>query len=124
MAEKRFDYVLNEFDEIEYITDIVDCEDRDFSDFLDFVNDLSKYTEKLERRNKQLHKDYKALKIQYDWLNDCSKELSIRNDRQAKRLKELYTLVEKEDWETLRGIIQELKEYEELLQKEWGYYGE
>ena len=49
MTEKRFDCVLNEFDEIEYISDIVDCEDRDFPDFLDYVNKMSKENEQLRK---------------------------------------------------------------------------
>ena len=46
--DKRFDVVMNEFDEVEYITDIVDCEDRDFADFLDYVNELSYENEQLK----------------------------------------------------------------------------
>lgn len=38
---KRFDVVLNEFDEIEYIADIIGCEDRDFVEFMDFVEELA-----------------------------------------------------------------------------------
>lgn len=56
MTDKRFDYVMNEFDEIEYITDIVDCEDRDFADFLDYANKMAKENEQLKQRiNSRLH---------------------------------------------------------------------
>ena len=54
MTEKRFDCVLNEFDEIEYITDTVDCEDRDFIDFLDFANDLADENVKLKTTIKEV----------------------------------------------------------------------
>lgn len=54
MTEKRFDYVMNEFDEIEYITDIVDCEDRDFAEFLDCVNEMAKENEQLKSELKML----------------------------------------------------------------------
>ena len=57
MSEKRFDVVLNEFDEIEYITDIVDCEDRDFADFLDYANELAD-------ENKELKSEIQKLKNQ------------------------------------------------------------
>ena len=33
MTEKRFEVVMNEFDEVEYITDIVGYEYMDFADF-------------------------------------------------------------------------------------------
>ena len=49
MTEKRFDVVMNEFDEVEYITDIVDCEDRDFADFIEFANEMAKENEKLKQ---------------------------------------------------------------------------
>ena len=54
MSEKRFDVVLNEFDEIEYITDIVDCEDRDFADFIDFANEMAEENERLKKENEDL----------------------------------------------------------------------
>ena len=56
-----------------------------------------------------------------DLLNDLHKEnqqLQERNDRQAKQLDNLYTLIEKQDWKTLKGIIQEFQECDERLQKE------
>ena len=36
MTEKRFEVVMNEFDEVEYIMDKVMMEDRDFAEFIDF----------------------------------------------------------------------------------------
>ena len=56
MTEKRFDCILNEFDEIEYISDIVDCEDRDFADFMDYVNEMAKENEQLKQDNQRLIK--------------------------------------------------------------------
>ena len=49
MTEKRFDVVMNEFDEVEYITDIVDCEDRDFADFIEFANEMAEENEQLKQ---------------------------------------------------------------------------
>ena len=51
-----------------------------------------------------------------------TQELQERNDRQAEQLDNLYTLIEKEDWGTLQRILQEFKECEEQLQKEWSGY--
>ena len=60
-------------------------------------------------------------------LNELAEEntrLKERNNRQAKQLDNLYNLIEKQDWETLKGLIQEFQECEEQLQKEWGTYGD
>jgi len=62
-----------------------------------------------------------------DTLNELAEEnqrLKERNNRQCKQLDKLYKLIEKQDWETLTGIIQELKEANERLQKEWRTYGD
>ena len=60
-----------------------------------------------------------------DRLNKLTKEneqLKERNERQAKQLDNLYTLIEKQDWKTLKGLIQEFQECEEQLQREWRTY--
>ena len=55
-------------------------------------------------------------------LHEKNKELQERNNRQAKQLGNIYHLIEKQDWKTLTGIIQEFKECEEQLQSEWKCY--
>lgn len=82
----------------------------------------------------ELHDENIELHIQLDFLKDENKhmksvlrknrELEERNNRQYERLSQLYDLIEKQDWESLTGIIQELEEAEEQLQKEWGTYGD
>lgn len=60
-----------------------------------------------------------------DMLNILANEneqLKQRNNRQAKQLDKLYTLIEKEDWQALKGIIQDFQECEEQLQRESKYY--
>ena len=47
------------------------------------------------------------------YLTNENEQLKQRNSRQAKRLDNLYHLIEKEDWQTLKGIIQEFQECEE-----------
>ena len=54
MSEKRFEVVLNEFDEVEYIMDKELYEDRDFVEFMDFVEDLGKENERLKEENERL----------------------------------------------------------------------
>ena len=60
-------------------------------------------------------------------LNELSEEneqLKQRNDRQAKQLDRLYSLIEEKDWTALSDIIDDFKRCEEQLQKEWGVYDE
>lgn len=51
-----------------------------------------------------------------------NEQLKQRNDRQAKRLAELYELMAKKDWESLTEIIDDFKRCEEQLQRESGTY--
>ena len=79
----------------------------------------------LNDKNTELH-------IQNDFLKDENqhmrklvnenKQLQERNNRQAKQLDNLYTLIEKQDWKIVTGLIQEFQECEEQLQKEWSDY--
>jgi len=57
-----------------------------------------------------------------DFLLKEIEQLKERNNRQAKQLDNLYTLIEKQDWKTLKGLIQEFQECEEQLRKEWECY--
>lgn len=54
MSEKRFEVVLNEFDEVEYIMDKKLCEDKDFAEFMDFVEELAKDNEQLKQKLENL----------------------------------------------------------------------
>lgn len=49
MTAKRFEVVMNEFDEVEYIMDKTMMEDRDFAEFMDFVEDVCKENEQLKQ---------------------------------------------------------------------------
>lgn len=49
MTAKRFEVVMNEFDEVEYIMDKAMMEDRDFAEFIDFVEDVCKENEQLKQ---------------------------------------------------------------------------
>ena len=65
-----------------------------------------------------------GLHVILDKKNKENEELKQRNDRQAKQLDRLYSLIEEKDWTALSDIIDEFKRCEEQLQKEWGIYNE
>lgn len=81
MTEKRFEVVMNEFDEVEYIMDKVAMEDRDFAEFIDFVEDICNENEQLKQEIKKLETfkkvlDYaeKDMEERVDWQSYCEKE--------------------------------------------------
>ena len=63
-----------------------------------------------------------GLHVILDKKNKENEELKQRNDRQAKQLDRLYSLVEEKDWTALSDIIDDFKRCEEQLQKEWRTY--
>jgi regulator of replication initiation timing len=75
---------------------------------------------KISKQNKQI------IKLQLDFadLKKENEELKQRNDRQAKRLGELYELMAKKDWESLTEIIDDFCSCEEQLQRESGTYSD
>ena len=75
---------------------------------------------KISKQNKQM------IKLQLDFadLKKENEELKQRNDRQAKRLAELYELMAKKDWESLTEIIDDFCSCEEQLQRESGTYSD
>lgn len=96
------------------------------------INDLDRGLKVVDWLNEQ-HETIQRLKSNIDELLSVdieeellkeNEQLKQRNDRQAKQLDNLYNLIEKEDWKTLTGIIQEFQECEEQLQSEWGNYGD
>lgn len=90
----------------------------------DCLNDAHTLNE-LAEENIELHIQLDFLKDENQhmrYLVNNNEQLQERNNRQAKQLDKLYTLIEKQDWKTLKGIIQEFQECEEQLQKEWGTY--
>ena len=76
----------------------------------------------LAEENEQLKKQRAELFIRERDTKNELREQQERNDRQAKQLDNIYNLIEKEDWKTLKGIIQEFQECEEQLQSEWKCY--
>lgn len=76
MTEKRFEVVMNEFDEVEYITDKVAMEDKDFAEFIEFVEDVCNENEQLKKaakeftQNKTQHNLWRLRTV----LKDCGVE--------------------------------------------------
>ena len=68
----------------------------------------------------RLNEQHKTI-IRFEKENE---QLKQRNDRQAKQLDRLYSLIEEKDWTALSDIIDDFKRCEEQLQKEWGVYDE
>lgn len=60
---KRFEVVLNEFDEVEYIMDKEMMEDRDFAEFIDFVEDVCNENEYLKKEVKEYKEAMKRMMI-------------------------------------------------------------
>ena len=80
--------------------------------------------EELKRENKKLNESCVRYGFEVGRLEEENEQFKQRNDRQAKQLDRLYSLIEEKDWTALSDIIDEFKRCEEQLQKEWGVYDE
>ena len=80
--------------------------------------------DKLKRENKKLNESCVRYGFEVGRLEEENEHLKQRNDRQAKQLDRLYSLIEEKDWTALSDIIDDFKRCEEQLQKEWGVYDE
>lgn len=58
----------------------------------------------------------------YTVLKKENELLKQRNDRQCNQLKQLWELIENEDYNTLRSMLNQRETDEKLLQKEWQMY--
>lgn len=95
---------------------------KDAQLFCDKLNAINEENEQLRTALKELREigDYQEGRIQE--LNEENTRLQERNNRQCRQLDNLYTLIEKQDWKTLKGLIQEFEESEERLRREWSDY--
>lgn len=80
--------------------------------------------DELKRENKKLNESCVRYGFEVGRLEEENEQLKQRNDRQAKQLDRLYSLVKEKDWTALSDIIDDFKRCEEQLQKEWGIYNE
>ena len=83
MTAKRFEVVMNEFDEVEYIMDKTMMEDRDFAEFIDFAEDVCK-------ENEQLRKDSTVLIL-------ANQDYRKENERLRRCINEIYTIARLEE---------------------------
>lgn len=94
------------------------------NDIADRLNELHEGNQELKSFNKDLAENLSACANARISKDNRIERLEERNNRQAKQLDNLYTLIEKQDWKTLKGLIQEFQECEEQIQQEWGTYGD
>ena len=78
--------------------------------------------DELKRENKKLNELCVKYGFEVGRLEEENEQLKQRNDRQAKQLDRLYSLIEEKDWTALSDIIDDFKRCEEQLQKEWRTY--
>lgn len=78
--------------------------------------------DELKRENKKLNESCVRYGFEVGRLEEENEGLKQRNDRQAKQLDRLYSLIEEKDWTALSDIIDDFKRCEEQLQKEWRTY--
>ena len=123
MTEKRF-YIDNNGDLWDrqskdmLMQDFGYCEAIYVNAILDLLNGLTEENTELHIQNDFLKNENQHMRK----LINENKQLQERNNRQAKQLDNLYTLIEKQDWKTLTGLIQEFQESEERLRREWSDY--
>lgn len=79
MAGKRFEVVMNEFDEVEYIMDKAMMEDRDFAEFIDFVEDVCKENEQLQQE--LFDSEYECICVHYHD-NEIRRDIRIEDLKQ------------------------------------------
>ena len=78
--------------------------------------------DELKRENKKLNESCVRYGFEVGRLEEENEQLKQRNDRQAKQLDRLYSLIEEKDWTALSDIIDDFKLCEEQLQKQWTTY--
>lgn len=83
------------------------------------VEEAEKILNELAKEKEKLQNDATVLVYSNQDYRKENEQLQTRNTRQANTIDELYNLIEKKDWETLQQIIQNLKDSEKQLQKEW-----
>lgn len=87
MSEKRFEVILNEFDEVEYIMDKKMMEDRDFAEFMDFVELLARNKDEIVKENEQLRLELETHKHPLWSTREAERKLSEVTDNLADEVK-------------------------------------
>ena len=92
-----------------------------------FKEKSDKFTEEVENFFKKHNIDtvnFDLMEEEFELYRKENKELQERNNRQAKRLDDIYQLIEQKDWRALSDIMDDFKKAEEQLQSEWQTYGD
>lgn len=117
MTAKRFRYIL--FDGFEDYGEYISP-----NEVVNLLNTLYEENRELQRHLNVMRSgaltDDKRIKELYDE----NEQLKERNDRQYNQLKQLWELIEDEDYNTLRSMLNQRETDEKLLQKEWGTYSD
>lgn len=103
--------------------DLADCY-LTCADVVDRLNELHEENQELKVEYADDCNEANSMTVKISELTEENEQLKQRNDRQAKQLDRLYSLIEEEDWTALSDIIDDFKRCEEQLQKEWGIYNE
>ena len=116
---KRFERIYADVD--------VFCRDHNAKGVSQLIEreDYDKIVDLLNKQHEQielLKKNFRVLDEINCELVDENEQLKQRNDRQAKQLDRLYSLIEEKEWTALSDIIDDFKRCEEQLQKEWRTY--
>lgn len=98
--------------------------DKEFtgSKFKEFLNELHEERNYFERKKCEYWNKFNLAHLDNINLRKENEQLKKRNQRQAKRLAELYELMAKKDWESLTEIIDDFCSCEKQLQREWRTY--
>lgn len=121
MTEKRFEMGYDD-GLLRFVKDNVTNINLDIVDCWTALNELNDENEELKTKNFAYLQDIEVFKEEITHLKLENEQLQERNDRQAKRLDNLYRLVEEKDWRTLTDILDDFKRCEEQLQREWRTY--
>lgn len=88
--------------------------------------------QQLEKENEQLKSELCEKDIRLDFLKaenihmsdlvNENEQLKKRNNNQYNQLNQLWQLIEAKNWETLTGMVEQMKKDEERLQQEWKCY--
>jgi len=123
MTDKRFDVVYEEDDEYKNIR-YWEIKDKKCGATTSNELKICHLLNNLNDENEQLKDALNQRTDQCDKYYKENEQLKQRNDRQAKRLAELYELMAKKDWESLTEIIDDFCSCEEQLQRESGTYSD
>ena len=91
-------------------------------EIVNLLNELHEERNYFERKKCEYWNKFNLAHLDNIQLRQENEQLKQRNDRQAKRLAELYELMAKKDWESLTEIIDDFCSCEEQLQREWRTY--